>query len=71
MSDAATARNEVGVLMCGELASLHVQPPTDDPEQIVAHALFSDAAVAVTVVPGGRGLRWSTSSHAPTATQRA
>jgi len=56
VSDAATARDKVGVLLCVELTSLHLQPPTDDPEQIVAHALFSDAAAAVTVVPGGSGL---------------
>ena len=43
-----------------ELTSLHVQPPTtgDDPQQIVAHALFSDAAAAVCSRPGRRpGLR--------------
>lgn len=42
-------------LLCAELASLHVQPPTVDTGQIVAHALFSDAAAAVVVAPGGDG----------------
>jgi alkylresorcinol/alkylpyrone synthase len=40
------------VLLCVELPSLHVQPPTRDPQQIVAHALFSDAAAAAVLVPG-------------------
>jgi alkylresorcinol/alkylpyrone synthase len=56
VADAAAARDKVGVLACVELTSLHLQPPTDDIEQMVAHALFSDAAAAVTVVPGGSGL---------------
>jgi alkylresorcinol/alkylpyrone synthase len=56
LADAATARGSVGVLLCVELASLHIQPPTTAVDQIVAHALFSDAAAAVTVRPGGHGL---------------
>ncbi len=55
-SDAASVRNKVGVLLCVELTSLHIQPPTDDVEQIVAHALFSDAAAAAVIVPGASGL---------------
>jgi predicted naringenin-chalcone synthase len=43
------------VLLCVELPSLHVQPPTADPQQVVAHALFSDAAAAVVLVPDGHG----------------
>jgi predicted naringenin-chalcone synthase len=43
------------VLLCVELPSLHVQPPTVDAQQAVAHALFSDAAAAVVLVPGGSG----------------
>ncbi len=39
------------MLLCVELTSLHVQPPTADPQQIVAHALFSDAAAAVVLLP--------------------
>ena len=56
VNDAATARGLTGVLLCVELASLHVQAPTDDPAQIVTHALFGDAAAAVVVVPGRPGL---------------
>ena len=53
VADAAAARDKISALLCLELTSLHIQPPTDDPQQLVAHALFSDAAVAATVVPGG------------------
>ncbi len=56
VADAATARGLVGVLACVELPSLHVQAPTDDVQQVVAHALFSDAAAAVVVAPRGAGL---------------
>lgn len=53
-ADAAAARGKVALLLCLELPSLHVQPRTDelDVEQIVAHALFGDAAAAVVVTPG-------------------
>jgi alkylresorcinol/alkylpyrone synthase len=57
VSDAATARGLTGVLLCNELPSLHAQPPTSDTQQMVAHALFSDAAVAVVCAPGRPGLR--------------
>jgi alkylresorcinol/alkylpyrone synthase len=56
LAHAATSRGTVGVLLCLELASLHVQPPTGDVDQIIAHALFSDAAAAVAVRPTGPGL---------------
>jgi alkylresorcinol/alkylpyrone synthase len=56
VTDAATAREKTSVLVCVELASLHVQPPSDDLEQLVAHALFADAAAAVVVTPSGPGL---------------
>ena len=56
VSDAAVARGKTGVLLCLELPSLHLQGPTAELDQIVAHALFSDAAAAVAVVPGGPGL---------------
>ncbi len=55
-ADAAVARRKTVVVLCVELTSLHLQPATDAGEQIVAHALFSDAAAAVAVTPGGRGL---------------
>ena len=51
VSDHVVARGRPAVALCLELTSLHVQPPTDDRGQIVAHALFGDAAAAVVVVP--------------------
>jgi alkylresorcinol/alkylpyrone synthase len=51
-SDFVVARRRPAVLLCLELTSLHVQPPTRDPQQLVAHALFSDAASAVVLQPG-------------------
>ncbi|MEW2385789.1 type III polyketide synthase [Micromonospora sp. NPDC047707] len=56
-SDFVTARGRPALLLCAELTSLHIQPSTArvDTQQIVSHALFSDAAVAVVVVPGGPG----------------
>ena len=58
VGDFVTARARPAVLLCCELTSLHVQPAQRDLEQVVAHALFSDAAAAVVVEPGaGRGRR--------------
>ena len=56
-TDFVTARGKPAVLLCLELTSLHVQPPTRDPQQIVAHALFSDAAAAVVLKPDAPGYR--------------
>jgi alkylresorcinol/alkylpyrone synthase len=56
-ADFVTARGRPAVLLCLELTSLHVQPPTRDPQQIVAHALFSDAAAAVVLLPDASGYR--------------
>lgn len=58
--DAAAARGHTAVVACVELTSLHIQPPppageAPDRDQVVAHALFSDAAAAVAVRPGGDG----------------
>lgn len=59
-ADFVVARDRPAVLLCLELTSLHVQPAahpggeTEDVQQIVAHALFSDAAAAVVLQPGGR-----------------
>lgn len=50
-ADFVIAHREPAVLLCLELTSLHVQPPTTDPQQIVSHALFSDAAVALVLQP--------------------
>jgi predicted naringenin-chalcone synthase len=66
VGDFTVARSRPSVLLCLELTSLHAQPgsttPTgqraseDDVQQMVAHALFSDAAAAVVLQPGGPGL---------------
>jgi predicted naringenin-chalcone synthase len=50
-SDYVALNRRPAVVLCVELPSLHVQPPTADPQQVVAHALFSDAAAAVVLVP--------------------
>jgi predicted naringenin-chalcone synthase len=52
VADFVTARRRPAVALCLELTSLHLQPPTDDRGQVVAHALFGDAAAAVALVPG-------------------
>lgn len=56
VSDAVVARGLTAVLLCIELTSLHVQPATDEAQQMVAHALFSDAATAVVLTPHSPGL---------------
>ncbi|PPK66349.1 3-oxoacyl-[acyl-carrier-protein] synthase III C-terminal domain-containing protein [Actinokineospora auranticolor] len=55
VSDFATARGLPAALVCVELTSLHIQPPDRDPEQVVAHALFGDAAAAAVVHPDAPG----------------
>ncbi|MCU1616609.1 MAG: putative naringenin-chalcone synthase, partial [Frankiales bacterium] len=58
VGDFVAARSRPAVLLCCELTSLHVQPAQADLDQVVAHALFSDAAAAVVVEPAaGRGRR--------------
>src|SRR3954465_3376362 len=57
VSDFVAARSRPAVLLCCELTSLHVQPAQPDLEQVVAHALFSDAAAAVVLEPGAGGRR--------------
>ena len=53
-ADFAVARGRPALLLCTELTSLHLQPAgtRTDVQQIVSHALFSDAAAAVVLVPG-------------------
>lgn len=51
VSDFTARHGRPAALLCVELPSLHVQPPAVDPQQVVAHALFSDAAAAVVVIP--------------------
>jgi predicted naringenin-chalcone synthase len=55
VTDFVAARGKPAVLLCLELTSLHVQPASKDPQQIVAHALFSDAAAAVVLRPSLAG----------------
>ncbi len=57
VADFTVARGRPSLLLCAELTSLHIQPPGSrtDTQQMVAHALFSDAAAAVVVSPGGPG----------------
>jgi len=57
VGDFVRSRGRPAALLCLELTSLHVQPPSAEAEQIVAHALFSDAAAAVVVRPSAKGYR--------------
>ncbi|MEU6267592.1 type III polyketide synthase [Saccharopolyspora shandongensis] len=56
VADFVAAQGRAAVLLCLELTSLHIQPPTDDPQQVVSHALFGDAAVAAVLHPAAAGL---------------
>jgi predicted naringenin-chalcone synthase len=55
VGDYVASRGRPALLLCLELTTLHLQPPSRDPQQIVAHALFSDAAAAVALLPGSTG----------------
>ncbi|WP_433797855.1 type III polyketide synthase [Actinoplanes sp. CA-252034] len=57
VSDFVAARGRPALLLCAELTSLHLQPPGSrtDIQQIVSHALFSDAAAAVVVTDATSG----------------
>lgn len=60
ISDFARSRGRSAMLLCAELPSLHVQRTAGrltsaGIEQLVAHALFADAAAAVVVAPDGPG----------------
>jgi predicted naringenin-chalcone synthase len=59
VTDFVLAHRKPALLLCLELTSLHVQPPTPvaQVDQVVCHALFSDAASAVVVVPDGAASR--------------
>jgi alkylresorcinol/alkylpyrone synthase len=56
-ADYVAAHDRPAVMLCLELTSLHLQPATIDPGQMVSHALFADAAAAVVVKPGASGMR--------------
>lgn len=51
VADFVVSRGRPAALLCLELTSLHVQPPSDDRGQLVTHALFGDAAVGMVVRP--------------------
>ena len=53
-ADFVAARGRPALLLCLELTSLHVQPPPLTGDQVVAHALFGDAAAALVVAPTTR-----------------
>jgi alkylresorcinol/alkylpyrone synthase len=53
VADYVTAHQRPAALLCVELPSLHLQPATTELDQIVSHALFSDAAAAIIVEPHG------------------
>lgn len=60
VSDHVAAQGRPALLLCVELPSLHLQPASPEVDQVLAHALFSDAAAAVVVAPptsGRAGLR--------------
>lgn len=52
VADFSVARGRPAVLLCLELTSLHIQPASSQLDQVVAHALFADAAAAVVLLPG-------------------
>ena len=54
VADFVVARERPALLLCTELTSLHLQPASTraDIQQIVSHALFSDASAAVVLTPG-------------------
>ncbi len=56
-ADYVALHGRPAALLCVELPSLHVQPSERDPQQVVAHALFSDAAAATVLLPDGPGPR--------------
>ena len=56
VSDYVAAHSRPAVLLNVELTSLHVQPAGISRDQIVSHALFSDAAVATVLTPGAGSL---------------
>jgi predicted naringenin-chalcone synthase len=51
VADFVVSHGRPAAVLCLELTSLHVQPPSDDRGQLVTHALFGDAAVGMVVTP--------------------
>lgn len=52
-ADFVVAQGRPAVVLCLELTSLHLQPPSEDLGQVVSHALFGDAATAMVLLPAG------------------
>ena len=55
-TDFVRSHGRPAVVLSCELTSLHRQPPTEELEQVVAHALFGDACAAVVLEPTDGGL---------------
>jgi predicted naringenin-chalcone synthase len=55
VADFSVARGRPAVLLCLELTSLHIQPASSEVDQVVAHALFADAAAAAVLEPAPSG----------------
>jgi alkylresorcinol/alkylpyrone synthase len=69
VANASAARGGASLMLCVELTTLHVQPAARELDQIVAHALFGDAAAAAAVRPGGAGLEVvDVAAHTDTST---
>jgi predicted naringenin-chalcone synthase len=49
------AERRPAIVLCLELPSVHLQPPSDSLDGVVVHALFSDAASAAIVEPAPAG----------------
>jgi predicted naringenin-chalcone synthase len=72
-ADFVVAHGRPALLLCTELTSLHLQPPGGrmDIQQIVSHALFSDAAAAVVLVPGDASSQYAAESQSAAESQYA
>jgi predicted naringenin-chalcone synthase len=51
IADYVEVHRRPAVMLCLELTSLHIQPASIDPGQMVSHALFGDAAAALVLSP--------------------
>lgn len=51
VADYVSHRGRPALVLSVELPSLHIQPPADDLDDVLAHALFSDAAAAAVLSP--------------------
>jgi alkylresorcinol/alkylpyrone synthase len=53
-ADFVTVQQQPAVVVCVELASIHLQQPTSDTGQMVVHSLFGDGASAAVIEPATR-----------------